>query len=599
MKRKVLALLMAATMVFSITACGSKTGEADNTEVVEKEETTEEATEEKEEAATFEFKTYEPNFTASGSDADVYTDNMNQMVEFYESYYGEMGMLEKYAGYEEPITVTTTAEYDAAMQDKFAKFSSMYGETMEQNRYLDMMKRLFNVDVEYKWLAQSEEYNTKLRLDMTSGDLPDIFLVKDQQDVAELANAGLIWDMTEVIDEYASDEMKEIWQSDTGIGMSKVTIDGSVYGLPAMQSNTDNFSYLWIRSDWLEKVGMEHPTNMEELEAVIKAFVEADFDGNGKDDTVGLMMDKDIYYASRGLFNAYGAYPEIWVEEDGGLVWGGVAEENKDALATLASWYEKGYISPEFIAMDGTTAAEAVLSGNCGIVYAGHWFGHTAGDLHELDPESNWECPQLPTGNGEEVSSPIISYVAGWTVVNKEFEHPELAVKMISIMRAGLNAPNGSWFIFEDGGPWGVNPTKSLVSAMDNYNTYLNLQECYNSNDDTSLLKGKAPTYWANLHGDLQWEWELMFGTSEHTPMTVLGNAVDGDRLFYDAFYGAQSELMLERWSTIKDEQKIAFTKIITGEVDVEAGFNEWLETYDSLGGNDITQDVNDWYASK
>ena len=37
----------------------------------------------------------------------------------------------------------------------------------------------------------------------------------------------------------------------------------------------------------------------------------------------------------------------------------------------------------------------------------------------------------------------------------------------------------------------------------------------------------------------------------------------------------------------------------ITGEVDVEAGFNEWLETYDSLGGNDITQDVNDWYASK
>lgn len=599
MKRKLLALLMATAMVFSVAACGSEKDESKKEDSVKKEDSDQkdESDEKGEDSETAEFKTYEPNFTASGTDADVWNENMDIFTEYFGEYYADD--LDKIAGYDEGISATVAGVYASTDPDKYAKLEARYGETINQTRWLDLYKRLYNADVEYKWTALDSEYDQKLRLDMTAGDLPDIFLVRQQSDVIELADAGLIWDMTEVMDEYATDEMKEIWQSDNGIGLSKVTIEESVYGLPAMQSNTDNFSYLWIRSDWLDALGLEYPETIEDLESIIEAFVKADFDGNGVDDTVGMLFDKDLYYAARGLFNAYGAYPEIWVEEDGVLSWGGASEENKDALATLADWYQKGYISKEFITEDNATAQEDIFSGKCGIVYGGHWFGHKAGDLHEMDADSDWVAVPLPTGNGEEVRSPLISYVAGWVVVNKEFEHPELAVKMVAVMRAALSSPVGSWVVFEDGGAWGLSPVKSLVSAWDNLFTYQNLQVAYENNDDTSVLVGKAPTYWANLHGDLQWEWELMFGPGEHTPMTVLEESYENDKLFYDAFYGIQSEFMLERFSTIKDEQLIAFTKMITGEVDVETGFSQWLDTFNSLGGEQITEEVNEWYNNK
>ena len=54
---------------------------------------------------------------------------------------------------------------------------------------------------------------------------------------------------------------------------------------------------------------------------------------------------------------------------------------------------------------------------------------------------------------------------------------------------------------------------------------------------------------------------------------------------------------MQDRWSVIKDEQLTAFTKIIIGEVGVEEGFADWLKTFDSMGGTQITRDVNEWYA--
>lgn len=546
-------------------------------------------------------ETYPSTFEASGTDADTYNENMAAMVKFFEEYYAASGELDKLTGYDEPISFTTTGWYGANTQDAYAQFEGMYGESLTQNRWLDIYKQLFNVDGEYKWLIQDTsgtEYNQKLRLDMTSGDLPDIFLVRDQNDLLQLADAGVIWDMTDIIDQYATEELKEIWASDGGIAMEKVTVDGRIYGVPSKSSDTDKFSYLWIRKDWLDQLGMEYPTTVEELTALIDAFVNADFDGNGQKDTVGIMMDKTLYYTSRGLFSAFGAYPEIWKENDGVLEWGGISEENKEALACLADWYQKGYISTEFITQDNNTALESVLAGKCGILYAGHWVGHTLGDLHEMDPESDWVAVELPTGNGEEVKSPLTSGTEGWIVVNSEFEHPEIALKMQAVMRAGFASELGTWLIFDKNVSWNCSPVRNIVSSFDNLFTYQNLKEAF-VNEDESLLKGKAVVYWENLHGDLAWEWDLMFGPEEGTPMSILEESYENDKLFYDAYYGPQSTYMQDRWSTIKDEQLIAFTKMIVGEVGIEEGFSQWTDTFNSLGGEQITQEVNEWYNNK
>src|SRR5690606_32940819 len=121
-----------------------------------------------------------------------------------------------------------------------------------------------------------------------------------------------------------------------------------------------------------------------------EAFVNADMDGNGVKDTVGIVIDKGLFGSTRGEFNSFAAYPEVWVETDNGLQWGATTESNKQALAFLADQYKKGHIDPEFITMTGTVAQESILNSKAGIIYGNHAFGHKAGDLHELDPNSNW-----------------------------------------------------------------------------------------------------------------------------------------------------------------------------------------------------------------
>jgi ABC-type glycerol-3-phosphate transport system substrate-binding protein len=62
------------------------------------------------------------------------------------------------------------------------------------NRYFDAFKRAYNIDVSYKLV--SNEYAQQLRLDMAANDLPDIFIAPTLTDLYELAEAGVIQDLS-------------------------------------------------------------------------------------------------------------------------------------------------------------------------------------------------------------------------------------------------------------------------------------------------------------------------------------------------------------------------------------------------------------------
>ena len=599
MKNCIMKRLLAVVLICSLflSACGTSGQEdsGDTTNNSDGNVTSDDSGDSSQGTDTHQF--YESTFEASGTAADIYNENMQSLLDGFVSFYADE--LDKVTGYDEPITVRTVNGYSATDQDAMAEWGELYGETMEYNRWNDAFKQLYNIELEYAWLAQDSEYTNKLRLDMTANELPDIFLVSNENDLIQLAESGAIWDLSDLYNQYATQDILDVWNSDGGRMLGAATFDNRIYGLPVKVSDTGNFSYLWIRSDWMEKLGLKYPTTIDELSEIIDAFVNADFDGNGQKDTVGICLEKTLYNPTRGLFSAFDAYPEIWVEKDGALEWGGISENNKEALSVLADWYQKGYISTEFITQDEATAFESVLSGKCGVVYGRHGLAHKFGDLHEMDPDSDWVAIELPTGTGEAVRSPLIPGGNGWIVVNSNFEHPEIAFKLIAAMRAALNCKSPEWWIFEKNVSWHFSPVRTYVPAWDDLLTYQNLMEVYENNDDTSLLKGKAVAHWANLHGDAQWEWELMFGPGEHTAMSVLEDSYESDRLFYDAFYGTPGMLMQERWSTITGEQLIVFTKIIVGELGVEEGFDQWLESFQSMGGDEITQEVNEWYQNQ
>src|SRR5690606_35611206 len=91
--------------------------------------------------------------------------------------------------------------------------------------------------------------------------------------------------------------------------------DGKSYGVPySGQANA-----LFIRSDWLENLGLEAPTNWDELVEVATAFTEQDPDGNGIDDTYGLAVPGSTKrgYASWYFSNFLWAAGGDFITKDG------------------------------------------------------------------------------------------------------------------------------------------------------------------------------------------------------------------------------------------------------------------------------------------
>nr|WP_300864841.1 hypothetical protein [uncultured Acetatifactor sp.] len=54
-----------------------------------------------------------------------------------------------------------------------------------------------------------------------------------------------------------------------------------------MNAQFDGSPLIWIRKDWMEKLNLEAPKSLADLEMIAKAFMEEDPDGNGQKDTYG------------------------------------------------------------------------------------------------------------------------------------------------------------------------------------------------------------------------------------------------------------------------------------------------------------------------
>ena len=116
----------------------------------------------------------------------------------------------------------------------------------------------------------------------------------------QMAEADMIEDLTPYWDEYASDQMKELYAVQGPAVLQAATVDGKMMGLGPPEVYGDGV-FIWLRADWLEKLGLSEPKTMDDVIAISKAFTTQDPDGNGVNDTYGLAITKDLYGGAMGL----------------------------------------------------------------------------------------------------------------------------------------------------------------------------------------------------------------------------------------------------------------------------------------------------------
>ncbi len=322
------------------------------------------------------------------------------------------------------------------------------GESIEDNRALRYIEDTLNVDITFAWVVPSDSFADKLNLSIASGDIPDAMVVNPTQ-LQQLAEAGAIEDLTGIVEKYANADILENWNQTGGVALEAATIDGKIMGIPNVQPQADAPIMVWVRQDWLDKLGLEGPQTVDDVEAIAKAFIEQDPDGDGAADTFGItgtsqpVMVPSNLHGFDAIFNAYGAFPEIFYRNaDGEVQYGSIQPETKEALARLAAMYQAGIIDPEFATKNTDKSNEIVVGGNGGIMFGPWWLSWwPLADSVNSDPNADWQPFMIQDTNGEYTFA-MGDYTNSFIVVKKGYPNPEVALKILNVqndLSYGLN----------------------------------------------------------------------------------------------------------------------------------------------------------------
>ena len=515
------------------------------------------------------------------------------------------GNLEPYA---EPITMTIGIPVD--LSKAFPE-----GDSYENNVWSRAYEEELGIKLELAFTAANTD--DKINTLIATGDIPDLLCVNSAQ-LKMLSNSGLIRDdLYDVYMENAGEGMRTIIEGVGGdAAIPSATYDGKMMAIPILNTSPgEEVPVLWLRTDWMQKLGLEDPQNWDDLYKIIDAFVHQDPDGNGVDDTIGLTFSKDLWnsnFQMDGLFNVFGSYPKknFWVDdpnEEGKVIFGAFADETKAALEVVSRMYADGLIDAEFAVNDNSAAVQQVASGKCGVVIGAVWDTNSVlYTSNDEDPNADWHALPMVGLDGPTTkvtgNYPIIRYM----VFNKDFEHPEAVIKMINLQFKKCFSDDSTQEIYdtyiEDASgnsgfaafqiyPWGIflPAVKNEMAADEIVNMGL-------SSDEVDIWAKPFAKYvegYANGDASL-WRWYRFFGPDGGHLIT--GKYIADDLYYMNRYYGPTTDTMAESMSLIDDLVNEMFTKIIMGEETVDA-FDAYKAQAEALGLTDMTEEANAWLA--
>ncbi len=302
-----------------------------------------------------------------------------------------------------------------------------------ENAAMQELERITGVHVEWESVTE-DGCAEKLALRLAQGDLPDIFfrgqLSNDQ--VASLASAGQIIDLSGMIEEYAPN-FNALMERDKTIRLAITDENGAIYSLPQVTTSSITTHYV-INTKWLENVGLEVPTTIDEFYTALKAFKEQDANGNGD-------PNDEIPLSLRGvsalglLMHAFKVYPDNYY---GMFVYPGTTEVQnsyitdgmQEALRFFKKLYDEGLLDPEAFTQDNDTYKLKGTSNRIGALSVSGAFVTVGNELH-------WDYQGLasfPDDEGNKLTNKRSSCSGNQFVITSNCEHPEIALQYVDYL---------------------------------------------------------------------------------------------------------------------------------------------------------------------
>jgi putative aldouronate transport system substrate-binding protein len=479
------------------------------------------------------------------------------------------------------------------------------GDTFENNAYTRYLKDVLNVQNKDEFeAANGDPYDQKVSMAVATGDIPDIMKV-DATTLKQLVDGDMIADLTDVYKNCATDKIKKMYDSYNGRALESATFDGKLMALPSTQcANVPTM--LWVRQDWMDKLSLQAPKSMDDVENILQQFVTKDPGNNGGGKTIGLVSAANIGGVYGGLFQmdnvfgTYNAFPGQWIKEDGKVVFGSTTSNMKKGLAKVSEMFKKGLIDPQMAVRQGDDVTSLIVNGQAGAFFGPWWApDYPLNDAKKLNPNAKWVPYVIPTNADGSYTTYTQNPASEFYVVRKGFEHPELLVKIASVINDKM--------VYEDYGKQelmdyikkgvdsGVRPVNILINDYNaTIDMYKNIDLALKGEKDPESLgadKGnyeKCKDYLANPDSPSADAW------SGYTSRMISPKLMSETKVneVNPVFFG-QTKSMKLKWANLQKLQDETFLKIVTGEASIDS-FDDFVATWKSTGGEEITKEVEE-----
>lgn len=490
-----------------------------------------------------------------------------------------------YGKYDELVTISylgkdnSATTYDSTVEGRKSPYD---------NAWMDAYEKYLNIKIE-RTVAEDDTALTALVTTLlASGDLPDIMLVPKAQFYTLAAN-----DVLADLEDVYKENVGRLVQSAVDSFPDAIDVgyyDGKMVGFPLIQNvHNVNSKVLWVRTDWLDKVGMSIPTTMDEMYEVAKAFTEAKLGG---ENTYGLAIDG----IEEGVMSGFGAVVGTWTEKDGSYVYANTTEECKKGLEFMQKLYEEGLLRSDFSVSKSVT--EDIANGLVGLAYGDTTWGVLSiQTCYNNDPEAEWTSVRIPSEDGEpcaQLTNKVINYML---VVNKECAHPEALFKMLELELHMYYEPTDEerpiYYACDDGYLM-ENLRVIRIFGMAGFNVivcnYI-VDGIAAGEENVNVL---AQAQYENVKKGLAGDRTLKGRAYVYTDGYQLINQLIQEGNLVAAYNGPTTENMTLYLDTINAALNNAMLKIVMGEdIDTfDAAVAEWYAN----GGSAITEEINDYY---
>lgn len=487
---------------------------------------------------------------------------------------------------------------------------------VEQNWMAEYINRNSGLDIEWM-VIDSTAASERIPLMLNSGDMPDAILGHAFQanDIAQYGTSeGMFYPVNELLDYMPI--FSAFLEENPAVREGITTTDGNIYGFPALNNIYSYAARFFIDQTWLDRLGLENPTTLEEFKNMLIAFRDEDANGNGDpDDEIpwggswsGASAERDLIFYALG-YAASGNLAVDHNKENPNIVFVPYEAQYKDYLLYMNDLWNEGLLDPDMFTQSETQVQATVLEGTIGFC------AMSAPYVYVPETKDNWVA--INAMSKEEgglriypAANPV--YIPAFMVLNADCDE-EVAAALAALADEMYSVEWYGWSMY---GP-------EAGSELDYFGTGHYVEDGvikYNMPDDMTDEWSFRCTYltiW-DLPGFNSLQYDPYYQLyAEQFPDTQLGQLFATGNYFEDwqpnfietyqpyyaesipTFYFAEDDL--DRINTLQtpldDYVASMEAKFITGEISIEDEYDNFVATLEEYGVQEYVELYNSYYG--